>query len=167
MTYPYKSYGPGAAADGSLTSSGGIPFYANGTPPGGHPGGPAVIGEAGMEMVLLPGMTEPIQVSGAQLANLPEGAEVIPMDEMYLMQQIKQAAGQGTMPDAAQQEMDASSRANDPNLDQKVQESLRKALAAHYAQNPPPTPVLGQGVKKDRWADWRALTGTPASGGPM
>lgn len=144
------------------------PFYAQGTPPGGHPGGPAVVGDnpSGMETVILPGMSEPIQVSGAQIMQLPEGAQVIPQEQMLVLHQIQQALQQGSFPDQVQQDMDASTRANDPDLQAKVIESLRKALAADAAQNPPLTPPLGPGVQKDYFAAWRPLTGIPATGGP-
>ena len=93
--------------------------------------------------------------------NLPPGANVIPLQEKYLFERIRQAAAQARATDQDQQAVAASQRRNDPQLQEKVLASLQQALAAHYAMDPPPTPMLGPGAI-DMWANWRGLTGVPA-----
>ena len=146
----------------------GIPGYAKGT--GNHPGGPAIVNERGPETAIIPGFGGPVQFQGgAQMQNLPPGTAVIPSDvppdEAFAYAQIQRALQQPqgdpqTSPEAQQ------ARANDPQLQQKVMDSLRKAMAANAAVNPPMTPVLTGKWDHDPWQDLRQLTGVPANGDP-
>lgn len=54
------------------------PQYAKGTTPQGHPGGPAVIGEKGRELVKLPGGKSFVSPGTDTMMNLPKGTHVIP-----------------------------------------------------------------------------------------
>lgn len=142
----------------------GIPGYDNGVLD--HPGGPALLNERGPETIIGPD-GNPQQVAGAaQVMNLPQGAAVlpagIPANEAFYFAQIKRGLAQGGgNPEVSPQAQMA--RANDPQLRQKVMESLRRAVAAEDAANPPFTPILGPGIAKDYWRDWRPLTGVPAA----
>lgn len=143
----------------------GIPSYAAGTM--NHPGGPAFMNEQGPETVI-PAFGEPyVAQGGPHVANLGEGDAVVPAgippEEAFYFAKIRQALANGraggnpvTSPEAQ------AMRARDPQLQQKVMESLQKGIAANDATNPPPTPVL-TGPQPDLWADWRPLTGIPAT----
>lgn len=146
----------------------GIPGYAAGTMD--HPGGPAMVNERGPETIIGPdGM--PQQLPGAaQVMNLPAGSAVlpagIPSNEAFYFAQIKRGLAQGGgNPDTSPQAQMA--RANDPQLREKVLASIRRAAAAEDAAHPPYTPILGPGITKDYWQDWRPLTGVPAQGQPQ
>lgn len=58
-----------------------LKFWEKGTPPSGHPGGPAVIGEKGSELVRLPSGRSFLSPSSHTLLDLPRGAHVIPHQE--------------------------------------------------------------------------------------
>lgn len=63
----------------NLFSSGtGMLKYAKGTPPSGHPGGPAVIGEKGSELVTLPSGSSFVSPSTDTLLDFPKGSHVVP-----------------------------------------------------------------------------------------
>lgn len=143
----------------------GIPRLARGTV--NHPGGPAFVNEKGPEMVIPPDGQPYIEPGAPHVANLPPGATVLPADippeEAHIYAQIMQALRQGPVPgEDPADPMAQMSRAQDPELQQKVIEALRRAMAAQDAADPPLTPVLGPGVQKDYWQAWRPLTGVPA-----
>lgn len=127
------------------------------------PGGPALVGER-PEIVEVPGFGARVVDSPTEL-NLPEGANVIPIDELMALQQIRQAAAAPAQNPTTTPEAQAA-RANDPQLQQKVMASLRKAMASGMASNPPMTPILPPGVK-DYFAPYRQLTGVPATEAEM
>ena len=139
-----------------------VPGFADGVQ--GFAGGEAMMGERGPEKVEIPGFGDfMVGMDGPEVRTLPPGSNVIPMDQQYLFQQIQGAAKQGGQPDMMRQSEEAQARANDPQLQQKVEESLRQAMSAQWATKPPVTPVLvGEGWESDPWADRRALTGVPA-----
>lgn len=58
-----------------------LKFWEKGTPPSGHPGGPAVIGEKGSELVRLPSGRSFLSPSSHTLLDLPRGAHVVPHQE--------------------------------------------------------------------------------------
>lgn len=58
-----------------------LKFWEKGTPPSGHPGGPAVIGEKGSELVRLPSGKSFISPGSHTLLDLPRGSHVIPHQE--------------------------------------------------------------------------------------
>lgn len=134
--------------------------YANGVM--GAPGGQALVGERGPEEVQIPGLgSMMVGENGPEVREIPKGANVIPMDQKYLYTQIQRAAQAGSVAGEPDPE-GAAERANDPQLQQKVIEAIKKAMAASYAASPPNTPILTDPRVKDRWAMWRPLTGTPA-----
>lgn len=55
-----------------------LKFWAKGTPPSGHPGGPAVIGEKGSELVQLPSGQSFLSPDSHTLLDLPKGSHVVP-----------------------------------------------------------------------------------------
>lgn len=55
-----------------------LKFWAKGTPPSGHPGGHAVIGEEGKELVTLPSGKSFLSPSTDTLLDLPKGTHVMP-----------------------------------------------------------------------------------------
>jgi len=127
------------------------------------PGGPAWVGEKGPEIMQVPGFGEKIVgQQGPEQVQIPEGANVIPVQEQFAMHQIQSAVQQGPQRDQMQQSMDQRARANDPDLQAKVMASLQKGMASHFATSPPFTPMIPTGGK-DYWADWRELSGTPAT----
>lgn len=114
------------------------------------------VGEEGEEILYHPAFGERrVGTNGPEVLDLPEGSSVIPAQEAYLMHQIRSAAqaDQGRRPDAEMME-----RARDPQVTQKALESLRRAMAANYAANPPATPIPYGGAA-DLYAEWRPLTG--------
>ena len=129
------------------------------------PGGPGWVGERGPERMRLNGFGEKIVgQNGPEQVMIPDGADIIPMDEEFAFAQIQQAARQGNQPDVAAQQMAAQQRMNDPQLREKVIASLRKGMASNMVQNPPYTPVLeNPALQRDRWAANRQITGIPAS----
>lgn len=60
---------------------GSLPGYSKGTPPSGHPGGPAVIGEEGTELVSLPSGKTFVSPNAHTLLDLPKGSHVVPNKE--------------------------------------------------------------------------------------
>lgn len=142
----------------------GIPSHAGGTLD--HPGGPAFINEQGPETVI-PAFGEPyVAQGGPHVANLGKGDAVVPAgippEEAFYFAKIRQALAQGGG-GAAQSSPEAQAmRSRDPQLQQKVIASLQKGIAAADATNPPMTPTL-TGPQPDLWADWRPLTGIPAT----
>lgn len=58
-----------------------LKFWAKGTPPEGHPGGAAVIGEEGSELVTLPGGKSFLSPGSHTLLDLPKGTHVTPHEE--------------------------------------------------------------------------------------
>src|SRR5690606_6109593 len=58
-----------------------IPGFASGTPPTGHKGGPAIVGEKGPELITLPDGRSFLSPSTHTLLNLPKGTHVIPHRE--------------------------------------------------------------------------------------
>ena len=137
------------------------------------PGGSAMLGEKGPEIMIDPQTGQPVPVgqNGPEVRNISPGTAVIPNgvppDEALAWSQIqaalKSAPGVAPGQDAAAQQ----ARANDPQLQQKVIESLKKALAARDAQNPPRTPILtGPGPQEDLWGNWRPLTVVGVDGQP-
>ena len=122
------------------------------------PGGPGWVGERGPEIMEVPGFGRKIVgQNGPEEVMIPQGANIIPAEEAFAMHQIRKAAQQGPMqPGSSPQEQAA--RANDPQLQQKVMESLRKAMALGMATNPPPTPIPRDGAP-DFYAPLRPLSG--------
>ncbi len=59
----------------------GLPLFSKGTPPEGHKGGPAVIGEKGSELVKLPSGRSFLSPNTDTLLDLPRGTHVIPHQE--------------------------------------------------------------------------------------
>lgn len=130
------------------------------------PGGPGFVGERGPEIMEVPGFgSKIVGQGGPEEVMIPEGANIMPLDEAYMFHQIKGAAKQGRAFDRAQQQQGAQARMNDPQLREKVMASLQKAMASKMAVNPGPTPVLVDGNRDgwDPWAPMRQLTGIPAS----
>lgn len=130
------------------------------------PGGPGYVGERGPEIMEVPGFgSKIVGQGGPEEVMIPEGANIMPLDEAYTFHQIKGAAKQGRAFDRAQQQQAAQARANDPQLRAKVMASLQKAMASKMAVNPGPTPVFtdGPGDGWDPWAPMRQITGIPAS----
>lgn len=130
------------------------------------PGGPAWVGEREPELMEVPGFgAKIVGAGGPEEVMVPEGANIYPMAEMVNFMKIKQAAKMGTpirKGGADNSEQAQQQRANDPQLQEKVKASIQKAMAAHYAANPPYTPVMPPGVK-DYFAWARPLTGVPAT----
>lgn len=120
------------------------------------PGGPALVGER-PEIVEAPGFGARVVNEPTEM-NLPEGANVIPIDELMALQQIRTAAQQPAANPTTSPEAQAQ-RANDPQLQQKVMASIQRAMASNMAANPPFTPVLGDPRIKDYWAPYRKITG--------
>ena len=120
------------------------------------PGGPALVGER-PEIVEAPGFGARVVNEPTEM-NLPEGANVIPIDELMALQQIRTAAQQPAANPTTSPEAQAQ-RANDPQLQQKVMASIQRAMASNMAANPPFTPVLGDPRIKDYWAPYRKVTG--------
>src|SRR5690606_29003256 len=58
-----------------------IPGFASGTPPTGHKGGPAIVGEKGSELIQLPSGQTFLSPGTHTLLNLPKGTHVIPHQE--------------------------------------------------------------------------------------
>lgn len=68
--------------------------FANGVM--GAPAGPAMVGEKGPELIEIPGLGEMVRGQGGpEQVTLPEGANVMPIDQMMLMAQIREAAARG------------------------------------------------------------------------
>ncbi|GIW17446.1 MAG: hypothetical protein KatS3mg064_0603 [Tepidiforma sp.] len=143
----------------------GIPRHAEGTMS--HPGGPALVNEKGPEMVVMPdGQLQQLQ-GGPTVMNLPPGTAVLPAGidprEAFYFAQVRGAMAQPAKGQAGANDPAAQmARAQDPQLLEKVRESILRAAAGMDAVNPPYTPVLGPGIEKDYWKDWRGLTGVPA-----
>lgn len=115
------------------------------------PGGPAWVGEKGPEiMVDALGNQTVVGKNGPEQIVIPDGSTIIPANEAFAMRRIKQGMGQPHSPAAADP--------NDPELQQKVMDSVRRAVAASYAMKPPTTP-LPYGGATDYFASWRPLTG--------
>ena len=130
------------------------------------PGGPGYVGERGPEIMEVPGFgSKIVGQGGPEEVMIPEGANIMPLDEAYMFHQIKGAAKQGRAFDRAQQQQSAQARANDPQLREKVMASLQKSLASKMAVNPGPTPVFTDPSSDgwDPWAPMRKITGIPAS----
>lgn len=129
------------------------------------PAGPAWVGERGPEIHEVPGFgAKMVGMNGPEETYLPEGSNIIPMDEAFMYQQIQAAARQGDQPDVANQTMQAQQRAQDPQLQQKVMAAMKRAMAANMIANPPYTPVLeNPALQRDIWAPNRQITGIPAS----
>lgn len=120
------------------------------------PGGPAVVGEKGPEVLFLPGFgMKVVGKNGPEQINIPEGASVIPLNEAYAYHRM-QGAINGPPP-AGPAEMD---RANDPELQVKVMDSIKRAVSAAYAMKPPSTPIPYGGAP-DLYGHWRGLSGVP------
>jgi len=120
-------------------------------------------------MVLPDGRVVPVGQFGPEVRNLEPGTAVlpndVPPDEAYAYSQIQQAMKRGPMQSGGDSIAEQRARANDPQLREKVMASMKKAMAAHDAANPPGTPILdGPGWTSDPWANWRAVTGIPANG---
>ena len=127
------------------------------------PGGPGFVGERGPEIMEVPGFgSKIVGQGGPEEVMIPEGANIMPLDEAYMFHQIKGAAKQGRAFDRMKQQQAAQARANDPQIKEKVMASLQKAMASNLIANPPYTPTLEPGVK-DHWAPYRQITGIPAS----
>lgn len=62
-----------------------IPQYARGTKGKGHPGGPAVVGERGSELYILPTGEHGLTPDHATVMDMPAGTEVIPNPETMTM----------------------------------------------------------------------------------
>src|SRR5690606_35028645 len=58
-----------------------VKFWEKGTPPSGHPGGPAIVGEKGSELIQLPDGRSFLSPGTHTLLNLPRGTHVIPHRE--------------------------------------------------------------------------------------
>src|SRR5690606_10329694 len=58
-----------------------VKFWEKGTPPSGHPGGPAIVGEKGSELIQLPDERSFLSPGTHTLLNLPRGTHVIPHRE--------------------------------------------------------------------------------------
>src|SRR5690606_21115925 len=58
-----------------------VKFWEKGTPPSGHPGGPAIVGEKGSELITLPDGRSFLSPGTHTLLNLPKGTHVIPHRE--------------------------------------------------------------------------------------
>lgn len=131
------------------------------------PAGDAWVGERGAEIMEVPGFgAKIVGQNGPESRFIPEGANIIPLEEAYMHHQIQAAARQGKAPARAMEMQNAQQRQNDPQLQQKVMASLQKAMATSLAANPPWTPVYGPDVPAgytDYWAPYRQLTGVPAT----
>lgn len=140
----------------------GVPGYKTGT--ASHPGGPAMVNENGPETVIIPQFGPQQMPGGAHVANLPAGSAVIPsgvpLDEAHMFSQIRQGL---EAPDASEDPRGQYERANDPDLQAKVMEAMKRAMASNMAATPPKTPVLRGQWAKDPWQDLRGLSGVPAS----
>lgn len=101
-----------------------------------------------------------VGANGPEEIDIPEGANIIPLDEAMAYQQVRQAT---MMPaqNAASSPQAQAERAADPQLQAKVMASIRKAMAANMAAHPPYTPMMPPGVK-DYFASERQLSGVPA-----
>lgn len=125
----------------------------------GFEGGEAMVGEAGPEIIQVPGLGEMV-VDQPTVKNLPPGTNVIPMEQQFIHHQIQQAAKGGAAQgggDPRKAQMEQYTRQNDPDLQNKVRDSMAKAMAAGYATDPPGAPQLLDPRVKDRWAIWRPL----------
>lgn len=131
------------------------------------PGGPGWVGERGPEIMEVPGFgSKFVGQSGPEQVQIPEGANIIPLDEAFYFHQVQQAARQGPGQDEGRKMREATARASDPQLQEKVMASIQKALAAQAAANPPYTPMLGEdwpAGSRDPWEAWRPLTGVVTS----
>lgn len=131
------------------------------------PGGPGWVGERGPEIMEVPGFgAKFVGQGGPEQVQIPEGANIIPLDEAFYFHQVQQAARQGPGQDEGRKMREATARASDPQLQEKVRASIQKALAAQAAANPPYTPMLGEdwpAGARDPWEAWRPLTGVVPS----
>lgn len=136
-----------------------IPGFANGVQ--GFAGGEAMVGERGPEMVQVPGFGDfMVGIDGPEVKTLPQGSNVIPMDQKFLFDRIRQAAAQGSGTDRQRQRMEAQQRAMAPGAEQQAMAAMQRAMAAQLAAKPPMTPYVEPGAP-DLWADLRPLTGIP------
>ncbi len=145
----------GKTADSFFRS---LPGFANGVRDFG--GGPAKIAERGPEIIQIPGMPDIVLgEDGPMDVDLPKGTNVIPIEQAQRLAQIRDARGKRRGGDQGADQQAQFSRANDPQLREKVLAAIENAAGSQTAMNPPGTPVLTDPRVKDRWAALRPLTG--------
>lgn len=130
------------------------------------PGGRGFVGERAPEIMEVPGFgSKIVGAQGPEEVDIPEGANIIPLDEAYYFSQIQRAAQERPARRGARDMAAAQQRAQDPQLQQKVVAAIQKAMASQAAADPPYTPRLGEDWPegRDPWSAWRPLTGQPAT----
>lgn len=139
----------------------------------GIPGGPAIVGEKGQEHIVSPsGDVIPVGQGGPEVAMMPGGVDVLPADippeQAFLYAKFKKMMTEDASSSEGRKIAEQQERANDPELQAKVEQAIIKAVASILATNPPRTPTLvGDGWDKDPWADLRPLSGIGPDGMPI